>query len=238
MTNTATVEFRQLFPQYIARKEAEETAKERQKSWLAQRHGKFTASSFHKMFTAKYALSQSATATTYVKEKAAETLGAFNEQANSASLRWGNDHEAEAIEAYRNKTGNPVDELRGFVQISEHVGCTPDGFVLNAAFEDTNKIVQIKCPYTVQKHVEYLTYKTAAHLKENSKEYYVQVQFEMYVTGSDFCDFVSYDKRFPEPQQLAVLTVPRDDEMIEKIKDALKLAIQMKATYVTALKSL
>ena len=234
-----TEEMQMMFPDLTEKVKAKIDAKERELAWLKQRHGKFTASTFHKMFTSKYAITKAATAQTYIKEKAAETLGAFNEQASSASLRLGNDHEAEAIEAYEKKQEYIVDSGRGFLEKSEHVGCTPDGYVYEsyhmAMLKVTNKIVQIKCPYTVQKHFEYLTYKTAADLKEGSKEYYVQVNFEMYVTGADSCDFVSYDKRFPEHKQLAILEVPRDEEMISKIDQALEIAIQTKAAYIAAL---
>lgn len=213
-----------LFPDFVTKVQNKVKANEQHEAWLLQRRGKFTASTFHKMFTKKLALASGKVTESYIYEKVAETIGAYNESWGSKATAWGIEHEQMAIRAYEDYKSVKV-EQPGFVLLNEDVGCTPDGIVENSK---PKKIVQFKCPYTTQNHVKYLCYKTAEDMKLNSPEYYLQINFEMYVTKAAACDFVSFDKRFPFQKQLHILEVQRDVELIEKIKEAIQIAQKVK----------
>jgi hypothetical protein len=45
-----------------------------------------------------------------------------------------------------------------------------------------------------------------------------QMQMQMAVTGREWCDYVSYDKRLPEPMRLFVCRIPRDQKRITKLE--------------------
>jgi hypothetical protein len=49
------------------------------------------------------------------------------------------------------------------------------------------------------------------------------MQWQMACTGRKFCDFVSYDPRFPEHLQLLIVRVDRDDALIAEIEKEVRL---------------
>jgi len=89
----------------------------------------------------------------------------------------------------------------GFFQHHElMVGCSVDGYV----GADVRGIVEIKCPKSTT-HLEYVLGRTlpADHVE--------QVTHNLWVSGADWCDFVSYDDRFLNPKlHLFVHRVTRD----------------------------
>lgn len=81
-------------------------------------------------------------------------------------------------------------------------GCSPDGVI----FSD-NGVVEIKCPNSLT-HVEYLQTGTLP------AAYRAQVLHTLWITGADWCDFVSYDDRFGPTLRLVTVRVPRDDKQV------------------------
>jgi predicted phage-related endonuclease len=49
---------------------------------------------------------------------------------------------------------------------------------------------------------------------EVPSEYYKQIQCQLWVTGRQWCDFVSYDPRLPKRNQLFVKRCNRDENLI------------------------
>jgi predicted phage-related endonuclease len=49
-------------------------------------------------------------------------------------------------------------------------------------------------------------------------KYIPQMQCQMAVTGSRWCDFVSFDPRLPDDLQLFVVRLERDDEYIKAME--------------------
>jgi hypothetical protein len=49
------------------------------------------------------------------------------------------------------------------------------------------------------------------------------MQWQMACTGRKFCDFVSYDPRFPDNLQLMIVRVDRDDALIADIEKEVRL---------------
>jgi hypothetical protein len=94
----------------------------------------------------------------------------------------------------------------------ERAGCSPDGLCGDSG------LVEIKCPSSMAKHLEAL--RTGAH----AQEYAWQLQHQLWVTGRDWVDAVSYDPRFPDGLQLAIKRVLRDEEAIILLETSVKIA--------------
>ena len=119
----------------------------------------------------------------------------------NAAMQWGTEHEAEAVAAYEVAKGAFVEPV-GFVElVGKFVGTSPDGFV------GDDGIVSVKCPMT-STHCEYLIDGC------EPKEHYAQNLHELWVTGRQWIDFVSFDPRVPEPMQLFVVRVQRNEAAI------------------------
>lgn len=118
------------------------------------------------------------------------------------AMQWGIDHEAEALAAYEAHTGQIVTTV-GFLAHTEHMaGCSPD-----AVIGDMSALVSVKCP------------KTATHIAtlrdgRVPPGYLPQCLMEMWITGARYVDFVSYDPRLPEPLQLFIVRLERDETAI------------------------
>jgi hypothetical protein len=172
---------------------------QRTPEWFKIRLGRFTSSDIFKLMTeprskaAKEAGELSTTAKSYIEEKAAEII--YNSPApffTNSAMDWGTENEPLAIDAYKNITGADVVPV-GFVTLGDHTGTSPDG-VINT--DNGAGLIEIKCPYNRLNHLQnVLTLKTGADLKKHNKQYYYQVQHQMYITGRVYCDFVSFDPR-------------------------------------------
>ena len=93
-------------------------------------------------------------------------------------MKDGIDKEPMARKAYEEKTGMEVIEI-GFVKNQKWVGCSPDGLV------GPDGLVEIKCPLP-STHCRYILANVLP------SEYRKQVQAQLWITGRDWCDFVSY----------------------------------------------
>ena len=145
----------------------------------------------------------------YIGDMIAELLtGQPKDQIRAKAMDWGHDVEAAARAAYEAETGEIV-ELAGFVvhPLIPYVGCSPDGLVGSVG------MAQIKCPANPANHI--------ATIRDGMPDEHIpQVQTEMWVTGRQWNDFISYDPRMPENLRLYVQRIPRDDEYIATLQTA------------------
>lgn len=117
-----------------------------------------------------------------------------------ASLMWGQQHESDALEAYRKtlSSENTLKEAGIFISTCGFLGASPDGLVVCSG--NSVKVVEVKCPSkarhsTVQDMCSDESFYCS--LNSNSQprlkhthEYYYQVQGQMAVSGIHLCDFV------------------------------------------------
>jgi putative phage-type endonuclease len=179
--------------------------------WFAARLGKATASRIADVM-AKTKTGYGASRENYLMELALERI--TNAQAPSfmnAAMQWGVDQEPAARSAYESTTGNFVTE----VGMIEHPtipmsGASPDGFV------GEDGLIEIKCPESKQ-HLKNLS------TRKPDTKYVYQMQWQMACTGRKFCEFVSYDPRFPDHLQLMIVRVDRDDALIADIEKEVRL---------------
>jgi len=182
-------------------------SEQRSAEWHQERLGNLTASRVADMLT-RTKTGWGASRGNYLAELVLERLtGVPTEGFSSAAMQWGTDHEPDARAAYEYRTNATV-ELVGFVPhpVIPMSGASPDGLV------GDNGLVEFKCPNSAT-HMETLT---AGAVPE---KYRLQMQWQMACTGRDWCDFVSFDPRFPEEMVMFITRVDRASAKITEIEN-------------------
>jgi len=179
---------------------------QRSDEWFAARLGKVTASRVADVI-AKTKTGPSASRENYSTQLVLERL--TNKQAESytnAAMQWGTETEPMARQAYELKRGLFVNET-GFVDhpTIEMSGASPDGLV------GTDGLIEVKCPNSATHMETMLTQKVPA-------KYIPQMMWQMACTGRNWCDFVSYDPRFPENLQIFIERVEYDPTYVKMLE--------------------
>lgn len=142
---------------------------------------------------------------------------------SNPATRWGVLWEDAARNRYAEAMGYEVLQV-GFVPYQPYpklVGVSPDGML-----RQENGGCELKCPFTVEKHLQHLMYQQPSDLKENEEEYYWQIYACMLVTETDFWDFVSFNPYVSKSLQLKVLRIYREEAEIDLLKNRIDLAVQ------------
>lgn len=180
-------------------------------AWAAARLGHVTASRVADVI-AKTKTGVSAMRATYAAELVVERLTACaGERYVNAAMQWGLDTEAHARAAYEFR--NDVDVEPAAFVVHPRIkwsGASPDGFV------GADGLVEFKCP-TTSTHID-----TLLGLKPPAK-YITQMQWQMAVTGRQWCDFVSFDPRLPERLRFYLHRVNRDNAVIAGLESEVSL---------------
>lgn len=183
-------------------------------AWKDARRGLVTASRFGDVMSeprskaAKEAGMMSETARSYMLELVASAItGQDRVGGKSAAMERGVDMEADAIDAYAEARFAEV--AAGRLLIRDGIGATPDGFVEDD--DDGPGIIEVKCPES-KRHLE--TWMS----RRVPDDYVEQVQGQLWISGRAWCDFISYDDRFPLPMRLVIIRVNRDEELIDAME--------------------
>jgi putative phage-type endonuclease len=180
---------------------------QRSPEWFAARLGRLTASRVADMM-AKTKSGWGSDRGNYAWELALERLtGSPKEGFCSAPMQWGIDQEAAARDAYQIHALCTVEEVGFLEHPTLFAGASPDGLI------GADGMLEIKCPNS-KTHGETLLNGTIAD------KYFKQMQFQMACAGRAWCDFASFDPRFPEAMRLWVRRVERDDAAIAEIEAA------------------
>lgn len=174
---------------------------QRSDEWQKLHCGVATASCFDRIITPATG-KPSASAVAYRRELLAEWLtGQPVSIKESGWMQRGTEMEPEARAFYEFEADAEVTEA-GFVFLDERrlIGCSPDGLV------GDDGLVEIKCP-APHTHVSYLI---DAKLPT---AYIPQVQGALWVTGRQWCDFVSYS----DTTESLIVRVRRDEPYIAKM---------------------
>lgn len=188
--------------------------------WSLARSGIPTASEFDALVTPDFKIRTGEMPKSYLAKKVAEAwqggpLASFN----TFDMDIGAILEDEAKPWYALEFGQTIESV-GFITTDDgRVGCSPDGLLTIAIpkdgqlpdFREETGGIEIKCP-AAHTHVSYV-------LKgELPKDYTAQVHGSMFVTGCKWWKFLSYRRHFPP----LILTVERDEEIMEKLHVALE----------------
>ncbi len=183
-----------------------ETFEQYSDEWWAARVGRPSASCFDQILTPK-TLKPSGQAQKYLYTLAGERLTGVKETGyHNAAMQRGMEMEEEARSLFEMTMDLDVEQV-GIIYPDgqKRWGCSPDGLMDHAGLE-------LKCPI-LSTHVAYLL---AGGLP---REYILQVQGAMLITGFSHWFFMSY---YPKLSPL-IIKVPRDD----KICAALKIELEV-----------
>jgi len=203
-----------------------ETSDQRTEDWYAARLGKATASRFRDAIAALKSGAPAQAQRDYLTELVVERLTqAPIQRYTTAAMTWGTEQEPAARAAYERVTGRIVEETGFVAHDTLMAGCSPDGLV------DWDGLIEIKCPWGTAVHIETL-------LNGMPAEHTAQVQGQMWITGREWCDFVSYDPRMPEALQLHVQRIQRDEAFIADLERRVTSFLAEVGTQVEALRRL
>lgn len=125
-------------------------------------------------------------------------------------MRRGIELEPEAIGAYEALTGRIVWRT-GFLAHEElPIGCSLDGH-----FGEFEGLLELKCPRSAN-HLRYL------RTRGLPAEHRWQVIHNLFVTGAQWAEFVSYDPKFPEPLRLFIHRYERVQSEIDSYEMLLR----------------
>lgn len=201
-----------------------ERIKQKTDEWLTLRRGKFTASSIYKLMGKKFGNELSDwpdTAQTYIMSKVAESFSDRDHELSTVEIRWGNEHEPIARAYYEGLYGEQVEQV-GFILWPRNVnaGCSPDGLVMGK-----HRGIEIKCPYTINSHLESFLIRTNSDFKDMKPMYYWQVMSSMLFTGLERWDFVSYHPYFKPQQRMSCIEIVADTTEFEQLAARIEAAV-------------
>lgn len=203
-----------------------ETSTQRDDDWFAARLGKATASRFKDAIAALKNGTPAQAQRDYMTELVVERLTQQSAQRfQTAAMAWGTEQEPAARAAYERHAGLTVEETGFVAHDTLLAGCSPDGLV------DWDGLVEIKCPWNTGNHIETL-------LNGMPADHTPQVQGQMWITGRQWCDFVSYDPRMPAKLSLYVQRIPRDPGFIADLEAKVTSFLQQVGAQVEALRRL
>ena len=189
--------------------------------WLNLKAGVPSASNFDKIVTTKGIRSK--TAEKYVLQLAGEKVTGVREEGfQSTAMAKGVEREQEAADFYEVATGSILEKVGiCYLNDKKSILCSPDRLIC-----DSDGILEIKCPM-IQTQVQYLL-----DNDKLEKEYYQQVQGQLYVTDKDWCDLLAY---YPGLKPV-IIRCERNQEFIEKLDKELKLFCSQLETMVNKIK--
>lgn len=163
------------------------------------------------------------TALSYAKELALHRMGIDVEEGLTTwQMEWGVQYEPDARKIYEQSRGKVI--MPKFIIYNDNVGATPDGFVGN------DGILEIKCPQQ-NNHVNYL-------LNGPEKKYIYQMQFQMMVTNTEWCDFMTFHPHFPDKLKAKVFRIERDEALIAEFIERIPLFVELINGYINDLEAL
>ena len=175
-------------------------------SWHELRLGKVTASRVSDVLTNGRGGAVSKTAESYMMELIAEKLtGMTKPFFENDAMRWGTETEPQARSMYEiNNDFITVDEV-AFIEFNDFIGVSPDGLI------GDDGMLEIKCPTSTTQIKRALS-------DDYSADYKSQIQMQLWVSGREWCDFVSFDPRLDCEASYLHKRVFRDEEYIKQME--------------------
>jgi predicted phage-related endonuclease len=143
----------------------------------------------------------------------------------SADMQRGVEMEPLAVVRYELEAGQMVRPVGFIGHDSLMAGYSPDGLV------GDDGLIEVKCPKSAT-HLSYL------RSRKVPTDYLRQIQHALWITGRAWCDFISFDDRFPAPLDYLCIRVTRDDKEQAAYELAAQLFLSEVATEVEAVQAL
>jgi hypothetical protein len=171
-------------------------AAQRSPEWYAARLGRLTASRAADA-DAKIKTGEAAARRNLRMQLVLERVTGRSQERNfqSQAMVDGIEREVDAVSAYEALTGRLLQTTGFLAHNSLLAGCSPDGYL-----DDFAGIVEIKSPLPAT-HLEYLRSGAIPG------DYQKQIIHSLWITGAEWCDWLSYQPDFPEPLQTKLVRV-------------------------------
>lgn len=192
--------------------------------WHSLRHGRPNSSEYDNIITAKKwePTTGGARRGYAIRLVTEQILDISLDNFVTPAMIHGHDWEPKARAAYELQQGVDTEPVGYCTNDDGTAGASPDAFV------GTQGSLEIKCPEKPNNHVGYLlTPKTLVD------EYWVQVQGQLYITGREWTDLISYFQGMP----MVCERIEPHPEFQKKLDAALKLFIQDLSNYVELAKA-
>lgn len=203
------------------------TAEQRSPAWHAARLGRLTGSRAADMLAvikSGEAAARRDLRVQLVCERLTETLQ--EDPFTSAAMQRGIDCEPMALAAYEALTGQMAARTGFLAHTTLAVGCSLDGHI-----GDFVGILELKCP----KSATHLAYLRAGQVPA---AYVPQITHNLWVSGAQWCDFLSFDDRFPIGLQTFLVRAMRDEQRIASYALAASLFLSEVADEVDAVRAI
>lgn len=177
--------------------------------WFKNRQGSFTGSEVWKLMTEPRSKKESIskTAETYILEKVWERLsGKVKQGFDNFATEWGNENEPIAKKWYTKLTGREIhDSLLMYKPELPYFTGSPDGLV------NEDGLIEIKCPFNGANHLKHCFITSDEYFKAEHPDYYWQIMSYLFLTGREWCDFVSFDPRIDSDLGLFIYRVHKNE---------------------------
>lgn len=150
--------------------------------WHEIRAGHVGGSEAHALFVKGKGSILGVSAISLVYEKVGEMFTGPVEMLGNYAMQRGNELEPQARAAYTLDTFTNVDQC-GYIEAGRFVGYSPDGLI------GDDGLIEIKCPMAPE-------FARFAHTREIDPKHYAQMQWGLWITGRDWCDYVMYHPDF------------------------------------------
>lgn len=199
---------------------------QRSPEWYQIREGKITASPILNILgTITHATTKKAIDNLAMKLAIESVYGMIESDFVSFDMQRGIDLEPSAFRFASDLLGAKFIDCSeiGFAMYNEHIGASPDGLCSD------NSVLELKCP-----NIE--NFFKLQIKEEIDQKHYAQMQHQMLCTNTDKAYYMAYCCH--KGQEFHYMeTVPRDEEMIEIIKERCEMVIELKLSYIDKLKN-
>jgi len=202
-------------------------AEQRSPEWFQARLGRLTGSRAADMLAtikSGEAAARRDLRTQLVCERLTQTLQ--EEAFVNGAMQRGIECEPLALQAYEALTGEVAHRTGFLAHRTLAVGCSLDGHI-----GDFAGILELKCPKSAT-HLAYLRSGQVPAI------YVPQITHNLWVSGAAWCDFLSFDDRFPPGLQTCLIRVERNEQQIASYALAASLFLSEVEADVTAVKGL
>lgn len=197
---------------------------QRSAEWFKQRLGKFSASEIHKLLGVK---GLGETGKSYCFQKAIELCFGEDrtERFETFDMKRGIELEPVAFHKFKELKAEEFIDVQEttFFPYGENAGASPDGLV------GSDAVLEIKCPRS-----EKFFRLVAEGVDAIDKEYLAQIQMQIMCSNSERAHFFNYIV-FNGQEMFHEIIVPRDEDMIAKIKERITEAVVIRDEFVKQL---
>lgn len=181
-------------------------SKQGSEEWFTAKLGVLSASNASKIVAKR----DSQARETYMCQLVAQVCTGILPDIDSKHMDWGKLYEDSARASYEFETGSKIIELP-FVYKDEtfRCGASPDGILDNLV----STPCELKSPYNSENHIKFIA------IEKIKPEYDWQLQFSMWVMGSDIWEMGSYDERMQGGKIFVVKEFRADPEKQKRLDD-------------------